>query len=112
VQLDVGRYLAGDVGATLALTRVFENGWQVGAFATKTNVSAKQFGEGSFDKGITLSIPLSWFLGKPTRSVRSIVVRPVGRDGGARLNVSDRLYDVLHSYDETKLDAQWARIWK
>lgn len=112
MQVDVGRYLAGDFGATLTLTRVFENGWQVGAFATKTNVSAKDFGEGSFDKGILLSIPLSWFMGKPTRTVRSLVIRPVGRDGGARLYVNDRLYDVLHSYDQTKLDAQWARVWK
>lgn len=112
MQVDVGRYLAGDVGATLTLSRVFENGWQVGAFATKTDVSPKDFGEGSFDKGIFLSIPMSWFLGKPTRTVRALVIRPVGRDGGARLYVNDRLYDVLHSYDETKLDAQWARIWK
>lgn len=112
VQLDVGRYLAGDVGATLTLMRQFANGWQVGAFATKTNVSAKDFGEGSFDKGIILQIPLSWFSGKPSRSVRPLIIQPIGRDGGARLNVTDRLYNVLHSYDESRLDAQWGRVWK
>ncbi|MGV8985767.1 MAG: YjbH domain-containing protein [Cypionkella sp.] len=112
VQLDVGRYLRGDVGATLTLTREFENGWRVGAFATKTNLSAKEFGEGSFDKGITLLIPLSWITGKPTRSARPVVIRPVGRDGGARLDVGGRLYEVLRSYDETRMDAQWGRIWK
>ena len=88
------------------------SGFQVGAFATKTNVSAKDFGEGSFDKGIMLEIPLSWFSGKPSRSVRPLIIRPVGRDGGARLYVDGRLYDVLHSYDETRLDAQWGRVWK
>ena len=112
VEVALGRYLAGDVGGTLTLTRQFENGWQVGAFATKTNVSAKDFGEGSFDKGIMLQIPLSWFSGQPSRSVRPLVIRPVGRDGGARLYVADRLYDVVRSYDETRLDAQWGRVWK
>lgn len=111
-QVDVGRYLAGDTGATVALTREFENGWKIGAFATKTNVSAADFGEGSFDKGITLQIPLSWFYGTPTRTVRPVVIRPIGRDGGAKLEVTDRLYDVLRDYDRTRLDAQWGRVWK
>lgn len=111
-QVDVGRYLAGDSGATLAITRDFANGWRIGAFATKTNVSAKTFGEGSFDKGITLQIPFSWISGKPTRTNKSMIIRPIGRDGGARLEVNDRLYDVLRSYDQTRLDAQWGRVWK
>ena len=112
VQVDVGRYLAGDVGATLAISREFENGWRIGAFATKTNVSAARFGEGSFDKGITLQIPFSWFTGQPSRAVRPVLIRPISRDGGARLDVTDRLYEVLRSYDETRLDAQWGRVLK
>ena len=111
-QVDMGRYLAGDVGATLSLTREFENGWSVGAFATKTDVSAEDFGEGSFDKGITLQIPLAWFYAKPTRSSTGVTIRPIGRDGGAKLVVADRLYSVLRSYDQRKIDAQWGRVWK
>ncbi|MBI1171147.1 YjbH domain-containing protein [bacterium] len=111
-QLDVGRYLRGDVGATLSLTREFENGWRIGAFATKTNLSAADFGEGSFDKGITLQIPVSWLTNMPTRTMRPVTLRPVLRDGGARLDVTDRLYEVVRSYDETRMDAQWGRIWK
>ena len=111
-QIDLGRYLAGDVGATVSLTREFENGWSVGAFATKTDVSAEDFGEGSFDKGITLQIPFAWFYGKPTRATAGMTIRPIGRDGGAKLVVDDRLYSVLRSYDQRKIDAQWGRIWK
>jgi len=111
-QVDMGRYLAGDVGATLSLTREFENGWSVGAFATKTDVSAQDFGEGSFDKGITLRIPFAWFYGKPTRTAADITIRPIGRDGGAKLVVADRLYSVLRGYDQRKIDAQWGRVWK
>ena len=111
-QLDVGRYLAGDVGGTFTLMRHFENGWKIGAFATITNVSAEDFGEGSFDKGIRMEIPLTYFTGQPTRTVRTVVLRPLGRDGGARLAVNDRLRETLRSYDEAGLDAQWGRFWK
>ena len=58
VKLDAGRYLAGDYGATFSLSRTFNNGWEIGAFATLTDVKFSTFGEGSFDKGITLKAPL------------------------------------------------------
>ena len=111
-QVDVGRYLAGDIGATLSVKREFENGWKVGAFVTKTNVSAADFGSGSFDKGITLEIPLAALLGKPSRQVRSNVLRPFGRDGGQRLELDGRLYDTVRDYREDGLTEQWGRFWK
>jgi len=61
LQVDAGRYLAGDYGATVSVKREFNNGWRIGAFATKTNVSAEDFGEGSFDKGITFEAPLGLY---------------------------------------------------
>lgn len=111
-QLDVGRYLAGDIGATLTLSREFDNGWKIGVFATKTDVSAEEFGEGSFDKGISLTIPLSWISGQPDQTKLSTTIRPVLRDGGARLNVSDRLYEGIRSVQASELDASWGRFWK
>ena len=111
-QLDVGRYLAGDIGATIAIDREFANGWRIGAFATKTNVSAEEFGSGSFDKGIRLEIPFAWVLGKPTRRTTTTVIRPFGRDGGARLQVDGRLYETVRDYHTPQLDRQWARFWK
>ncbi len=112
VQLDVGRYLAGDVGATLSLDREFQNGWRVGAFATKTDVSEADFGSGSFDKGITLEIPFAWGTGAPSRKTAKTTIRPFGRDGGARLEVEGRLYETVRSYDASNLDGQWGRFWK
>lgn len=111
-EVDVGRYLAGDVGATLALQREFANGWRVGAFATKTNVSEEDFGSGSFDKGIKLEVPFSWGTGSPTRRKASSIIRPFGRDGGQRLDVDGRLYDMIRDYHAGGLDAQWGRFWK
>ena len=112
VQLDVGRYLAKDIGGTLTLMRNFPNGWKIGAFATITNVSAAEFGEGSFDKGIKMEFPLTYFTGQPSRTIQPFVLRPLGRDGGARLQVNDRLRDTLRGYQEQGLDAQWGRFWK
>ena len=112
VQLDVGRYLAGDTGATFTLAREFANGWRLGGFATLTNVSAEQFGEGSFDKGVFFQIPINWFLGQPTRAQKTQVLRPIQRDGGARLGVEGRLNGLLREYDDARLTADWARVWK
>ena len=111
-QLAVGRYLAGDVGATLSLDRTFNNGWSVGAFATKTNVSAAEFGEGSFDKGIRFRIPINWFLGKPSRQAFGTTIRPIQRDGGQMVNVPGRLYGQVRTAHREALTDQWARVWE
>ncbi|TMM52709.1 YjbH domain-containing protein [Sulfitobacter sabulilitoris] len=109
-QLDVGRYLAGDVGATLTLTREFRNGWRIGGFMTLTDVSSEDFGEGSFDKGIAMTIPINWFLGKPTRQAASGTIRPIQRDGGARLSVPNRLYEQVRSGHRDAVAGQWSRV--
>ncbi|SOC21238.1 YjbH domain-containing protein [Rhodobacter maris] len=111
-QLDIGRYLADDTGATLTLAREFDNGWKVATFATLTNVSATTFGEGSFDKGITLTIPIDWIIGKPQRKAITTTIRPVQRDGGARLYVPGRLYETVRGQHASAFDASWGRFWK
>ncbi len=111
-QVDVGRYLAGDWGTTLTLDREFKNGWKVGAFATFTDVSFDDFGEGSFDKGLRFEIPISTVTGQPNTDKLGYVMRPVQRDGGARLSVSDRLYETVRELHTPKLDDGWGRFWK
>lgn len=111
-QVDAGRYLAGDLGATVSLDREFANGWRVGAYATFTDVTADDFGEGSFDKGIRLTIPLAWALGKPTRRENDLVIQSLTRDGGARLNVNDRLYGRVRDYHQPELAKEWGRVWR
>ncbi|MBL6455425.1 YjbH domain-containing protein [Belnapia sp. T6] len=91
--LRAGRYLAGDWGATLELSRRFDSGIEVGGFATRTDVSARRFGEGSFDKGIFIRIPLQ-LLGPETAARATALIRPVVRDGGQRLAVENPLYEV------------------
>jgi hypothetical protein len=50
-------------------------------------------GEGSFDRGIYVRIPLDLF-GIATRDVGSAVIRGVQRDGGQRLQVDSPLWQV------------------
>lgn len=111
-QVDTGRYLAGDYGATLRLSRVFGNGWRLGAFATLTDVSFEDFGEGSFDKGITLEIPLGYIVGSSTREQGGTVLRPLLRDGGATLNLRGRLNALVTDYHRTRLHDTGGMIWR
>ena len=85
VALHLGQYLAKDIGGTIEVRRTFANGWSVGAWATLTDVSSEEFGEGSFDKGIFLRIPLDSLLNRNTRQAFYTTIRPVQRDGGQRL---------------------------
>ena len=60
IKVDGGKYLAGDFGSTISIKRTFNNGWEIGAYATLTD-ALQHMGEGSFDKGITIKAPLNWF---------------------------------------------------
>ncbi len=87
-KISYGEYLAGDEGITIDLSRSFQNGTKFGIFASFTDVSTDQFGEGSFDKGIYFNIPVfgnlinySW--------------RPLTKDPGAKLIRKNNLYDLL-----------------
>lgn len=111
-RVDVGRYLAGDYGATLALDREFANGWRFGAFATKTDVSSEDFGEGSFDKGIYIRIPLAWATGQPSRSTYGTTIRPLTRDGGAKVIVPNRLYRRVKDAHKPQIEASGGRFWR
>ncbi|SFJ79372.1 YjbH domain-containing protein [Jannaschia pohangensis] len=111
-QVDVGQYLAGDRGLTYELAREFANGWRVSAYATKTNVSAAEFGEGSFDKGIRLRVPFSWFTGQPTQTSGNVLVQPILRDGGARLNLRNRLYPLVRDQSAPDLTDDWGTVWR
>ena len=112
VQVDAGRYLAGDWGATFGLSRRFANGWEIGGFFTLTDVPFDEYGEGSFDKGIRLTIPFAWGLPYETRSRLDMNIRPLTRDGGARLSVANRLYPIVQEVDRGDLRADWGHFWR
>ena len=108
VKLSVGQYLAQDVGATLDLQHTYPNGVTFGAYATKTNVSAEQFGEGSFDKGIYINIPFDVMMPRSTPGAATLAWSPLTRDGGARLQRAYPLYDLTRMRDRKAF--QWGPV--
>lgn len=110
LKLSYGRYLAGDWGTTIDISRIFRNGVRMGAYATFTNVSSKQFGEGSFDKGIYLSIPFDLILPSSHRSNAFLLWQPLLRDGGAQLGRRYQLYDMTDGRDTDAFDDSLDKI--
>ncbi len=110
--LSAGRYLAGDWGATFAVQRRFANGWAIGAYATKTDVTADEFGEGSFNKGVTISIPLRWTTPFETRQTVNGDLTSLSSNGGAFLNIENRLYPMVQDLDRTGLERNWGAFWQ
>ena len=101
-QILIGKYLAGDKGATLDLSRRFKNGFTLGVFATKTDLSAEEFGEGSFDKGFYFSIPMDLFFTEYRQGDIAFGLHPLTKDGGAILNHLNPLYSL---FGDTKINS-------
>jgi hypothetical protein len=108
--LSAGRYLAGDKGATFTLEKTFDSGVTVGIFATKTNVSSAQFGEGSFDKGFFVKIPLDFLTGSRSKDTGSYLYRPLTRDGGQQLDINKPLYQQVINNDPKSINQSWSEF--
>ena len=104
--------MAGDIGQTITLSRNFSNGWKVGGFFTLTDVSFKQWGEGSFDKGIFFQIPLNPIIPNETRSYVQDGFKPLMGDGGQRVDVQGRIYNLISDKSKTRLVKTWPKLWR
>ncbi|PJE53248.1 WbfB [Marinomonas sp. BSi20584] len=93
-RIDVGKFLAADVGARFDFSKQFDSGMIIGAYASRTNMSAEDFGEGSFTKGFYLSIPFDTVSLKPTNSRGNLNWQPITRDGGQMLGKRNSLYGI------------------
>ena len=94
--IKAGQYLAKDKGVTLDFAKRFDSGIVVGAYAAFTNVSAEEYGEGSFTKGFYLTIPFELFSIKPAKGTGRIPWIPISRDGGQPLNRPIELYGTTN----------------
>jgi len=106
-QLSIGRYLAGDKGATIDLSRRFTSGFVLGIFATKTELSEEEFGEGSFDKGFYFSIPTSLFYSDFRTGNISFGLHPLTKDGGAFLIQHNSLFSILGDSSKNSILRDW-----
>ena len=103
-----GNYLAGDTGYTLDLSRRMPNGWQAGIWFSNTNISAEDFGEGSFDKGFYIHIPLSIFSKEYNKNMRSFSLRSMTRDGAQKLELRNRLIDSFYGSTMDEFNENWS----
>jgi hypothetical protein len=88
MKVSYGEYLAGDKGSTIEFSRSFINGTKFGVFASFTDVTSEQFGDGTFDNGIFFNIPIYG-------NFINYTWRPLTKDPGAKLIRKHTLYDLL-----------------
>ena len=112
IEVNAGRYLAGDWGLTTTISRKFGSGWEVGGYATFTDVPFETFGEGSFDKAIFVSMPIDWLVSSPNQTRRHLTLRPITRDGGAQLASARRLYRTIEHSQNADFKREFGRLWK
>lgn len=103
-----GKYLAQDSGITLDLSREFYSGFQIGIFASRTDISKAEFGEGSFDKGFYWWMPVDLFFGDYRKQTTGWGLRPLTRDGAQRLVQGYPLWGVTDYADKRGIVDHWS----
>ena len=93
MKVSYGKYLAGDIGTTIEFSRTYENGVNFGVFASFTDVTAEQFGEGSFDKGLFFNIPIYG-------NLINYAWRPLTKDPGSKLIRKNTLHGLLVKFSD------------
>lgn len=110
----IGRYLGRDLGATIGLKHVFENGARLDGHVTW---SRKAENEGIFnfthiEPMVTLRWPLSpWFGPRHTRSVQ-FSARQMGRDYGQMLERPRPLEDVTQVFSARDIARDWPQMFE
>ncbi|MGR5094938.1 YjbH domain-containing protein [Vibrio maritimus] len=94
LKVGVGQFLAGDVGTRVDFSKQFKSGVIAGAYASFTNLSSEEFGEGSFTKGFYVSIPFDIMTVKPSANRANFNWQPITRDGGQMLGRKYELFSV------------------
>ncbi len=89
-----GKYLAGDKGLTIDLSRRFNNGTHVGAIAAFTDATETEFGEGGFSKWVYVTLPMDLFSLGTTRRYSTSAWSPLTRDGGQKIAKNTDLFGI------------------
>jgi exopolysaccharide biosynthesis protein YbjH len=93
-KVSAGQYLTEDRGVTIDFSKQFDSGVIAGAFVALTDLTAEEYGEGSYNKGFYISIPFDVMTVKPSTNRATISWLPLSRDGGQMLNRKYSLYGV------------------
>ncbi|MFQ5644814.1 MAG: YjbH domain-containing protein [Thiogranum sp.] len=107
--LKAGQFLAEDRGVRFELSRRFLSGIEFGAWYTVTDGDDKNFPGSSsnpyHDRGIFLTVPLDYYLGKENRYRSSWQLRSWERDVGRMVVSPDDLYSSIRRTTASQRDA-------
>lgn len=107
-----GRYLAEDIGATLALEKSFRNGVQIEGFTTLTDQSDFDIFGGTTHaySGLRMTIPLGAPRYIPDGSAMRITASPLGRDIGQTIDAPINLYRETDPLSYEHMAQHWSDI--
>jgi len=96
VDVKAGRFLAGDNGARVTVSKVF-NGVVLSAWYSFTDTSkfTDPYNRDYHDKGISISIPLRLFLGRDSRVAHDYSISPWTRDVAQDIYHRTNLFDFI-----------------
>jgi len=97
LKVSAGKFLGGDNGVRIDFSKQFKSGMIVGAFATVTDLTTEEYGEGSYNKGFYISIPFDAITIKPSTARGVFAWQPITRDGGQVLGRKYELFEVTNA---------------
>lgn len=113
IGIRAGRYLGRDIGSTVNLTKTFQNGIQLGGFATYTNRrDFDNFGDrNNFEAGIRFTMPLAQII-KPIKGNVQLRAeyKPFGRDTGQFIEPPISLMEITDKIDRPHIENHWDEI--
>lgn len=109
MQASIGRYLAEDIGAGLALEKHFKNGVQFSAYASLTDQKDQTIlgGTSNIFHGFKISVPLGHLKHMPAGSRIVQKIEPFGRDQGQRIDKAEPLYELTERFSKHHLSEYW-----
>ena len=106
-----GRYLAEDSGFTFNVSREFSSGLNLGVFFSLTDISKREFGEGSFDKGFYFNIPIQVFFDQYSRGQSGFGLRPLTRDGAQSMVHAQTLWSTTYQAHRDQIVNEWDQFY-
>lgn len=108
IDIKYGRFLAGDRGTRITLSRFF-NGLELSAWYswTDTDGFSDSHNRGYHDKGIAVTIPLRLFKGSDSRTVYKYSLSPWTRDVAQDIDHHTSLFDFIGRNTGIYLDKDW-----
>ena len=83
------------------------SGWKSGFYFTRTDVPPEIFGEGSFDKGFYIQVPLDIFSNSYSKDSSGFSLKTMTRDGGQKLNLQNKLIDSFYGSTLNEINENW-----